>query len=380
MADTGTPLQVLLVEDEQRDREAYMRDLPLVFKSAGVPAQIHPVSDFDEAKRLASDPSRRYDLILSDTYRGDQQRGDAAVIDLVNGYRGTRFCPLIVFSASSKPDALEISPFVAWADKASSGGIETAIRAMLKTGVPQAARALHDELDRLAGSYLWAFLERNWGKLESGGHVEPAALARLVRRRAAFQLAEVADVGGQPVAVDEVHGLEFYLYPPIDSTRLSLGSVLRRKNSTADIRVILTPHCYLVTQPGKPGPRADFVRLVKALPVASVLGDEKVKKLSSLVGDERNEKYRRLTGAPCQGVGVPEGRYWYLPAFLEIPHSFCDFLQIDSLSYGAVLSEFEQIAVLTPPYAESLQGCALSFDASVGIPNLASDSFKNLLG
>jgi len=41
--------------------------------------------------KLASDPLRRYDLIISDTYRGATQNGDADVLNMVNAYRGSRF-------------------------------------------------------------------------------------------------------------------------------------------------------------------------------------------------------------------------------------------------------------------------------------------------
>ena|SRR3989449_4055783 len=371
-------LQVLLVEDNEADLAAYIRDLPAVFQRVGLEVQLHPANTFEKATELISDQSRRFDLILSDTFKGEHSRGDAAVIAMIEQYRNGRFCPLVVFSASPQPPELKLGAFVLWADKAPAGGIEDAIVRMLRTGVPQEARRLHDQLDTLAASYLWGFLEDNWEAIEAGGHATAESLGRLIRRRAALQLAEIAATGGgQPQPVSEVHGLEFYVYPPINQAHYMLGQVVRHKERPDDVRVILTPHCYLVIQPGQTQPRAAYVRVVKTVSVRGVLGD-KLDTARNGEAAQRDEQLRRWT-TPPPDTGRPKGRYWYLPAFLEIPHLFCDFLQVDSLPYAELQQEFESLAVLTPPYAESLQACWTAFDSAVGIPNLVLSSIASML-
>ena len=373
-------LQVLVVEDETADLKALLRDLPPVFYKAGVDVTLHPAGTFEEAAALIADPHRRYDLILSDTYRGEQKKGDAAVLEMVATYRAGRFCPLVVFSASARPDALRIGAFVMWADKTEQQGIEKTVARMLATGIPQTARQLHDELDRLAGSYLWEFVEKNWDRLEQGGHVEPEVLSRLIRRRAALQIAEITSTEAGQNQVLEVHGLEFYMYPPVSQKRYSLGQVIRRNDDHKDVRVILTPHCYLTIQSNQKIPRAEFVRVVKTRPVQEVLGAEKIKGARDSDKNACSRKLRNWTTPPSgQDVGKPEGRYWYLPAFLEIPHVYCDFLQVDSLPYATLESDYESLAVLSPPYAESLQACWKAFDSSVGIPELAPGSVRSIL-
>jgi hypothetical protein len=367
-------LQVLLVEDEPVDMAAYLRDLPRVFVECGHEADFHSAETFERAAALIDDRSRRFDLILSDTYRGPLAQHDAAVIDMVNKYRGSRFCPLVVFSASAKPAELRDGAFVVWAEKAVPQGIENAIRQLLRTGIPQIARLLHDELDRLAGSYLWEFLEANWSRLESGGHIEENALTRLIRRRAALQLAEINFTERGPQPVSEVNGLEVYMYPPLNSQHFSLGEVVRKKADPSDIRVILTPHCYLVIQPGQEAPRADFVVTVKTVPVARVLG---VKLQNARAGARPAllSKIRTWITPPShEQVGKPEGRFWYLPQFLDIPHLYCDFLQVESLPYNQLENEYDELAVLSPPFAESLQACYGAFHGWVGIPNVRPDS------
>src|SRR5579875_3120516 len=93
-------LQVLLVEDDPGDMEAFKRDFPPVFHEFGHEVDLHTAESFETAATLVDERSRRFDLILSDTYRGEQKKHDEAVLDMVSKYRGDRFRPLLVFSAS----------------------------------------------------------------------------------------------------------------------------------------------------------------------------------------------------------------------------------------------------------------------------------------
>jgi hypothetical protein len=379
--DARMTLQVLLVDDEPSDLKNFMRDFPPIFDEAGVEANLHPVGTFEAAFKLAADPSRRFDLILTDTFRGAHPNHDAAVIELVERYRGSRFCPIVVFSASSRPEGLAVGQFVLWSDKTESGGIERAIREMLATGIPQAARGLHDDLDRMAGSYLWDFLDKNWEKLRRAGHSETDTLIRIIRRRAALQLAEFTYTDTGPQALREVHGIEFFVYPPLHSDQYSLGQVIQSNTDAGDVRVILTPHCYLAIQAGQERPRADYVKTVRAVSIEKVLGQTKMTNAKELAPEQRNKKLRVFVTPPSgQDVGKPAGRYWYLPAFLEIPHLYCDFMQVNSLAYDDLKSQFKPLAVLSPPYAESLQACYVAFHAAVGIPNIKPSSVEGLLG
>jgi CheY-like chemotaxis protein len=372
-------LQVLLVEDNSDDMLMFRRDFPSVFRELELEADLHAVETFEKALEMIDDPSRRFDLILSDTYRGEHRDLDAAVVEMVNKYRSGRFCPLVVFSASAKPAELTLGSFVVWADKSETQGIEKGIRRMLKTGIPQAARHLHDELDRLAGSYLWEFLEANWERLETGGHAEQSALTRLIRRRAALQLAELNFTEQGPKHVSEVSGLEIYMYPPLNTQHFSLGEVIRKNTDHSDIRVILTPHCYLTIQSNQTSPRAEYVITLKTVPVATVLG-AKFENAKSLQGDDLHKKIRRWINPPShEEVGKPEGRYWYLPNFLDIPHLYCDFLQVESIPYRQLEADYEELAVLSPPFAESLQACYGAFHGSVGVPNVLPASVASMM-
>jgi hypothetical protein len=373
-------LNVLLVEDDPSDMKAFVRDLPEVFTSVGITAKLLTAETFEKAFGLIDSSEIRFDLIISDTFRGQLRDRDAAVIQMVNKYRGKRFCPLVVFSASAKPADLELGAFVVWADKAVHGDIASAITKVLATGIPQLARKLHDELDVTAGGFLWSFLETNWDKLWQGQKPDISVVERLVRRRAALQFAEMTMSGSGATPLASIAGLEYYIYPPLVPTGFNLGHVVRNRINAQDIRVVLTPHCHLTIQQGQQQPRAEYVLTTKTVAASTLLG-QKLTDARTMDEQKQDKKLKTWATPPSRGeIGKPEGRYWYLPGFLEIPHSYCDFQQLESLSYDAISAAYQGLAVLTPPFAESLQACFVSYHAAVGIPNINPQSIRTMFG
>tara|TARA_R110002049_G_scaffold251918_1_gene426348 strand:- start:2535 stop:3668 length:1134 start_codon:yes stop_codon:yes gene_type:complete len=375
-----TSLDVLLVEDNTDDRKAFLRDLPSVFESCDVSVTLHATGSFEEAAEWACDGSRRFDMILSDTFRGEHKDHDAAVLEMIKLYRKGRFCPLVIFSASAMLEEIVPSAFVIWGDKTKvneEGGIEDAIRKALATGVSQAARRIHNELDGFAGDYLWRFLEERWVQIHQQGCIESATVERIIRRRAAIQLADIMLTEDGDLPISEVHGPEVYLYPPVRREQYSLGEVVRKGE---EFRVVLTPHCYLTVQQNQVKPRAEYIVTVKTVSASKVLG-EKAENVNSLKDKLKKESKIRtwITPPSHENVGKPEGRYWFLPGFLDIPHCYCDFLQLESLSYEILKNDWEKVAVLSPPFSESLQACYGAFHGSVGIPGIMPSSVVGML-
>jgi hypothetical protein len=383
MSDGTARLQVLLVEDDPTDLTQYERDFPGVFSACGVEADIHTCDDFDDAFERTSNPLLRYDLIISDTYKGLAKYRDAQVIKMVNKYRGSRFCPLVVYSSGVKPEGLPETAFVVWADKATPGDIERAISYLLETNIPQLARKLHDDIERSAGSYLWGFLENRWDNLISE-RVDANVLERLIRRRAALQIGRLNHSAEGSQEVEEVKASEYYIYPSI-SEDLRLGEILKNIEDNT-LRVVLTPHCHLRIQPNETLPRAEHILTVKVFSAKETIvnaskkpdGSPKDPWLGSAA--DKTDKLRRRIQSPAASMGM-DGRYWFMPGFLDIPSSYCDFLQFESVAYQEIndTEKFERVATIDAPFAEALQSCFTRFYLRVGLPNLNPEDFRHLI-
>ena len=368
-------LSVLLVEDDKENLDLLMESLPETV--SGHTIEWEPCSDFEEAVRLVG--LRRYDLIVTDIYRDRGGRDkeiveDEKALDILESIRNTRFCPVVAFTDGSAPKSFTEGPFVKFADKSTGNeDIVGKMEELIATGIPEIARKLHDELDRVAGSYLWGFLEGNWDGLQDNLSA-PDILERLVRRRASIQIGRLDPGASLPTEVERVEGIEFYIYPPVSGEEIRLGQILQHKNEE-DYRVVLTPHCHLTVQEGQNRPKADYVLVARAVPARDILeqyppeGRTNDRKLRNLV---------RKTQSPAD-LGQPNGRYWFLPKFLNMPDLYCDFLQIESLPFDTIDSEYERFAVLDTPFAEALQSCFTRFYSAVGLPGLQIDKFQHLI-
>ncbi len=368
-------LSVLLVEDDKVNLDLLMESLPETV--SGYNIEWEPCSDFGEAVRLIG--LRRYDLIVTDIYR--DRRGqekeiaeDEKALDILESIRNTRFCPVVAFTDGSAPKSFKEGPFVKFADK--SKGNEDIVGKMgelIDTRIPEIARKLHDELDRAAGSYLWEFLEGHWDDLKDDLSASDV-LERLVRRRASIQIGRLDPDEPLPTEVENVAGMEFYIYPPVSGEEIRLGQILRHKNEE-DYRVVLTPHCHLTVQPGQNRPRAEYVLVAGTVPARDILEQYPPE---GRTNDRKLRNLARKTQSPAD-LGQPNGRYWFLPYFLNMPDLYCDFLQIESLPFDTIDSEYERFAVLDTPFAEALQSCFTRFYSAVGLPGLQIDKFQHLI-
>jgi CheY-like chemotaxis protein len=360
-------LDILLVEDDPEHLKLLNELLPTT--SNGADLSWHPCSSFEEAHEKLK--RQRFDVVVTDVYRdrkGESKRNlnvdDAKGTNLLELIRAVRFCPIVFFSDGSQPENLKLGPFVRFVSKVKPDLLVAEIEKIIGTSIPTLAATLHEELDRAAGSYLWSFLEEQWGKL-GPTHTAPAVLERLIRRRAAIQIGHLNPAASEPAELEVVQGAEFYLYPSIAGEDYRLGDVLRQHEN---FRVILTPHCYLTTQPGKTVPRAEHVVTVRTVPADELISKYPFK------GD-KDDRLRRCINSPAE-IGEPKGRYWFLPEFLDIPNLFCDFLQLDSIPLDQIKTH-ERIATLASPFAEALQACYLKFYTAVGLPSLQPDAFAS---
>lgn len=320
-----------------------------------------------------------YDLLVTDVQRGRPSK-DRAITeenngakDLVDTILKERFCPIILFSDGGIPESFEERPFLKFISKGSPDfekHLTQEIENLIVTGVPIAARRMHNLIDKYSGSYLWEFLEGNWQKF-SDAKISSDQIERIVMRRAALLLGRLEDGAEGHEERSQVHSVDYYIYPRL-SGDYRLGEIIRHKEKN-EFFVVLTPHCHLMRQPGQQVPRAEYIVLVHAIPATAVLkgksSDKIARSLSRLI---------RIQGH--EDTGKPEGRYSFLPGFLDIPDLYCDMLRITHIPFADLDKEYERVAVLDAPFAEAVQMQMAQFYSSIGLPTLIDAHFAHLAG
>jgi CheY-like chemotaxis protein len=365
-----TVLNILLIDDDEESLSLLSDSLPREIE--GIEIRWEPCGTFDEAFRRIAE--RRYDVVVSDIYRDRKKKepvtGDPQGKSVLEEIRERRFCPVLLFTDGIFPDQPKEGPFVKLADKSPGNAqIVAKLQELIQTGIPELAHKLHDELDSASGSYLWEFLDANWPALELDGLTQPGILDRLIHRRAAVQLGRLEASTDGLIERPIVEGAEFYLRPQIVQ-EFRLGQILEQDGK---YRVVLTPHCHLVVQPGQAAPRADYILTAKTEEAKSLFEKMPLKGNP----EQKLDALRRRIQSPT-GFGKPQGRYWFLPGFLNMPHLYVDFLQLESIKIERALDEWDSFAVLDMPFAEALQSCFVGFYSAVGLPILDPHRFSDI--
>ena len=99
--------------------------------------------------------------------------------------------------------------------------------------------------------------------------------------------------------------------------------------------------------------------------------------LRGSTSERRLGDLRRRIQSPA-GFGRPEGRYWFLPGFLAMPHCYVDLLQLHSLPIQGLFGDWRTFAVLDAPFAEALQSSFVAFYSAVGLPSLDPNRFSEM--
>jgi CheY-like chemotaxis protein len=365
--------RILLIEDDPETLALFEKTLP---KERGGRRLDW---EFAESFQRGLERARigRYDVVATDVYRdrdnvakGPLTGNDREAIEIVEELKRLRFTPIVVFSDSVAPPSLTLGPFLRFADKSTGNEhLLSEIDSILETGVPEAARHLHDVIDLLGAQYLWGLLESRWAEIEAAGLGRAEALRSVLSRRAATVFGRLDVEAG--VERDVVNPSDYYLYPRIAGSEFRLGDIVRSASSWF---VVLTPHCHLAIQPGKNEPRVESALLASCVSPSGLYEGS-----WGSTESRREETVRRRTMSPPAGLSGVAGRHWFLPPFLDIPALYADFMDLQPVSLMVLKSDFDHVATLDMPFAEAMQACFLRFYGAIGVPNLLTESFAKAL-
>lgn len=342
--------RVLLVDDSDEmldDIESGLRgalaDLELEFRRS---------SSFDDAEKMLA--LEDFDLVVLDVMDGDSSTGDLTRgRTLYLRIHETRWIPVVFYSGIAQEETdLARPPLVATIVKGDTAGLYAATRGALASNAASTARTVATEIDRLTRRFFRDHVSEYWAAYDLFSADE---LQRVLVNRLAAWMREWKIGGVEPDALvpigHEAESSNYYLVPPVAQHGLRSGSVLR---SGDDWFIMLTPTCDLFFDDGtKRRTKADYALLGIALPALEVVSAQKSPR-------------EILSGH------VNRSRWYYLPAFLNIPDIVVDFERVLSVPIED-LDAYERVADLDSPFAEHLVSRHSQWRGRVGKPDIDAD-------
>jgi CheY-like chemotaxis protein len=339
---------------------------------------------------------RRFDLVVLDVYQGQQiEGGEEAGKRAFEEIKARRFIPVIFYTALPASVQDLAGPLVKVAEKAGEAfaSLDQAVKGYLDTPLMRINRALTQHVEETVRSYMWQFATQHWTELADSG--DDAALAYLICRRVASSLditgaerlaaglTQATQAPVRPPSVEQVvHALRYYLMPPSGPpTDYRTGDILIRTGTPAASEspakpdtywIILTPWCDLTFQRDNTR-NAEYVLLARCLPL-DTFEEHREWIAQANPSNTRTKKLQNLAGTPNRRPdNRQEGRYYFLPGIFELPDLLVDFQQTLTAPYGD-MGNYQKIATLDSPFAESVISWFVRFISRVGTPNLDIDA------
>ncbi len=358
-------LRVLIVEDDTTIGQEIVDALQTQhWLDASTSFEATLVTSFQDG--LAILGGSRFDLLILDlkedvkvaaTAEQDQAKPG---LDILEEIKRTRFVPVVFYTALPDHVADLESAFVRVVEKTEGVvRVRNEIRHLLESGLPRLSRYIEEQQRK----YFWEFVEAKW----KGGELSRDAvdLAYLMARRLAaalrseFSRVAVTTIAGAAAAPDKdhlSHPMEYYIFPPVERF-WSAGDIIRKKGGTT-YSVVLTPTCDFAQK------KAKFFLTAKCVPLVTF--DE----YAAWCGPSRPPAFEgspeKVTSLMKDGRG---DRFKFLPGTYEFPDLVVDLQQLASISVDEQ-DDFDRIASMDSPYAETLLARFARFYSRIGTPDL----------
>jgi CheY-like chemotaxis protein len=353
--------RVLIIDDDAALAQDAERELRDGFASdPDVEIQVEYETNFDIG--LTKFRQGEGDIVVLDVRRG-APNGSAA--DKVAGrevfqeIKKGRFAPVIFWTALPLEVQDEIMlPLVAIIQKDDLAKLPEAVKAAIRSGAVDTISKIVNEVESQLQDYMWTELGPHWAEYAVGTESNTTWLVLITRLARRLELESAGAFTGQPS--------HRYIYPPIINSSRAPGDVVHDLTSD-NWWVVLTPACDLEQA------KAELVLLAEAIPLAS------------------HPKYLRWIEAKQQGSGKDKwselskdvltstrGRYYYLPAFRDLPDLVVDLEKVRTLT-SEELGSMTAVASLVSPFSEALLVQNSHFRGRIGVPDIDSDVIRQRL-
>lgn len=364
-------LRILYVEDLEESRNDLI-DLLSGEVINGYTISCDGEASFDMAVNRCDD----YHIVILDVFQGEATQGG---VDLGSGtfekIKERIFVPVIFYSGYTRNVAELRSQVVGVAHKGEGGydELKTELERLTKNKFPFLKENIHSYFEEEYKKFFWTVVQEQNNIFipdnadYSLGYVLLRNIADSLSRKQIKQI-----LGDEAIHEDKVHPMEFYIYPS-NTGEFESGEIIK-KNGTEDMYVIVTPSCDFIERFNKQGVSvgrsAEKILLIKATPLTNTTEYKKYQ--GNQNADNRNALVKLVSSGKSD-------RFFFLPGTPFIANTILDFQQSTTIEYPLLKSEFERVAKLDNPFAQSMVSSFIRYYNRVGFPDVDTEYIINNL-
>lgn len=358
-------LKILYVDDDMEN----FNDLKDVLSGKTINGCIITIDselDFEQAV----EKSKNYHLIILDLFKGNAMSGGTEKgRSVFNDLCSSIFVPVIFYSANPASVLQLRSQVVGVANKLDDiSSLLSEIERLTKHNLPLLKEGVHDFIENEFKKYFWDTIHQK--KVIFKPESDDFSLGYMLLRNMADTLSRdnIRQIlGDDSIKEDKVHPMEFYIYPTDITKEFQTGEILRHKENN-NIYVILTPSCDFIKRADNKR-KVDYVLLLKT---------------KLLTETEEYTKYQnnkeKFADSLKKLINSGKGdRYFFLPQTPFIENRIIDFQNKEIVSYEDLVNNFERIAKLDNPFAQSMAATYSRYYNRIGFPDIDSEYILYLI-
>ena len=398
-------LRILYIEDNADEREG-LKEVLSGQKVNGHTMIIDCEPSFDKA----IEKSQNYHIVILDLYSGEATKGGVDMGSKVyEELKKDIFIPIIFYSGDINGVKDLKSQVIGVASKGDDTSVLVSeIERLSKHNLPFLRHNVHAHIEQEFRRYFWDVIQKENDKFTPDA--DDFSLGYLLLRNFADSLSKEnikGIIGDDTISPEKVHPMEFYIYPIEKTKEFENGEIIRCKSNN-DIFVILTPSCDFISGGGRKR-KAEHVLLVKSVRLDQTDEFEKfsnIKKKQQEV-DEYASQIDELVQKGEDDTAIQElkekkdklvsnisnmkasfsqflnsgksDRFFFLPGTPFMTNRVIDFQDKTTVGYSSLKTDFERIAKLDSPFAQSMTSSFIRYYNRIGFPDIDTEYVINHL-
>lgn len=362
-------LRILYIEDDKENRNDLVEYL-----SEDVIDDCMIKIDGEESFEKGLEKVNEYHIVILDLYKGVAGNGgETSGLTVLNEIREKVFIPVIFYSGNTALVKKYESQVIGVVTKGEDGieVLRKEISRFIKHNLPYLRENIHNHIEKEFKRYFWEVIQ------EKNDIFKPEnndfSLGYLLLRNIGNSLSKenIANIiEDSSINKDKVHPMEFYIYP-ISNGEYENGEIVRNKSSK-EVYVILTPSCDMVERfkgDVSLGRKAKKILLAKSHLLLQLKEYE----------DYKNKQSKENRNKLIEFLISKNDRYFFLPNTPFIDNRIIDFQDKIMVDYKSLNGDYERVAKLDSPFAQSMMASFIRYYNRIGFPDLDVEYVLNNL-